>query len=218
MVGIAGQLRLELDAAVGVARVVLDRVREDLVVADQRDDVVRRIERSGEQADFLDRAGHAGDRDEIAHLERPQHDQERPGREVGQQPRPCHADRHARRRDQRRERRGLDAEVAQDADHQQDVQRDGDDRADIAQHGRVHLLVFQRTLHQPHRQVDQPAADDPEGDRRQDLHSDIGGVLRHDCLVLACRVDGGVHQVFSHGVLRGSRQNVSTIGNATTVV
>ena len=62
----------------------------------------------------------------VADLERAQHQDERAGGEVGQQAAPGGADRDAEAGDQRGERRRLDAEVAEDGDDQDDVQRDGD--------------------------------------------------------------------------------------------
>ena len=75
--------------------------------------------------------GDAADGDEVADLERPQHEHERAGGEIGEQPAPRRADREAGAREQRRERRRLDAEVAEDAEDQRDVERDRDDRAQV---------------------------------------------------------------------------------------
>ena len=118
-------------------------------------------------------------RHEIADLHRPQHHQEGARGEVGQQARPGHADGDAGRRDQGGEGRRLDAEVAENADDQQNIQGHRDDRADVAQHGRVDLLALQRGAHHVHRDTDQPAADHPECDGREHLDADLGR-RRHD--------------------------------------
>jgi hypothetical protein len=86
VVGRAGQLCLQVNPAIGIGRVVLDRVAEDLAVADQRQHVVGRVDRRSEQADFLHRPGDAADRHEIADLDRPQDDQEDAAGKIGEKP------------------------------------------------------------------------------------------------------------------------------------
>ena len=53
------------------------------------------------------------------------------------------------------ERRGLDAEVAQDAEHQRDVQQDRDDRAEVLGSGRIDVVAPHRGLHQQHHALQQ---------------------------------------------------------------
>jgi hypothetical protein len=90
----------------------------------------------------------------------------KPPCQIGQQPGPGHADGQTDRRDQGREGGGLHPEIAEDADHQQDVQGHRDEVAHVAQHGRVDLLPSQGLLHQAYGKADQPAPDHPEGNGR----------------------------------------------------
>ena len=93
-------------------------------IADHRLHVVRCVDRRAEETDHLHRAlDFAGD-DVVADLERPQHENERARCEIRQQPAPRRAYRDAEARDERRERRRLDAEVAEDRDDQDDVEGD----------------------------------------------------------------------------------------------
>lgn len=134
------------------------------------------------------------------HLERAQDDDEAAGREIGQQPRPGHADGHTDGGDQGGKGGGLHPEITEDADYQKDIEGYGDERADVAQHGRIGLLPLQRTLHHAHRRSDQPAADHPEGNGGEDLHTETGGVVHaqvHQALRL---LDGQVVEAdFFHG-------------------
>ncbi|MNN30536.1 hypothetical protein D3C81_1441870 [compost metagenome] len=175
----AGELGLQFHPAERVVAVILDVVAEDLVVTDQGQHVVRGIDRRGEQTDFLHHAGHAASGDDVANLERSQHDDETTGCQIGQQTGPGHADGQADRRDQGGQAGGLDAEVAEDADHQQDVQGNGDERSHVAQYRRVYILSRQPLLYQPHGEADQPASDDPEGNRCENLDAEGHCILRN---------------------------------------
>ena len=155
-------------------REILDRVAEHLVVADDRLHVIRRIDGRRKQAQFGDGSGDAGHGHEIADLHRPQHDQECARRKMREQARPRHADGNTARRDQGGEGRGLDAEITKNANHQQDIQGHRDDRADIAQNGGIDFLAFKRRTNHTDHDTDQPAADDPECDCRQNLDADLG--------------------------------------------
>ena len=86
------QLRFQIDAAIGIGGKILDRVRKDFVVADYRQHVVRRVQRGDKKSDFLHRTGNTAHRYEIADLERPEHNHERAGGGIRQQPAPRHAD------------------------------------------------------------------------------------------------------------------------------
>ncbi len=163
------ELRGEVDATVRVVREVLDRAVHDLRVADHRVHVVGRVDRRGEQADRAHGALDLAGEHVVADLERPQHEDEGARREVGEQAAPRGADGDAERGDQRGERRRLDAEVAEDADHQQHVQCDADDVADVADDRRLDLLALERLVDQRSDEADQPAADDVEDDRADDL-------------------------------------------------
>jgi hypothetical protein len=136
---------------------------------------IGRDDGGGEQPQFLDRADDAADADEVAHLERPQHQHEGTGREVAEHAAPGHADGHAGTGDQRREAGGLHAEVTQDAEHQGDVQHHRDDRAEVLGQRRIDMVAGHRRLHEIDHAADQPAADDPEGDGRQDLDAQLDG-------------------------------------------
>ncbi|MNZ94813.1 hypothetical protein D3C78_1139300 [compost metagenome] len=213
-VGGTGQLGLELDAAERVGRVVEDVVGKDLVVAHQGQHVVRGGDGGGEQADLGDRAGHPAGADEVADLERAQDDDEAAGGQIGQQPRPGHADGQADRGDQRGEGGGLHAEITEDADHQQDVEGDGDERAEVAQHGRVDPLVAEGLLHQADGDADQPATDHPEGDGGENLHGEGRAIVGDQLPQLAGLFGTGTDQiVFVHG---GSPARRADSGNAST--
>ncbi|MNH21380.1 hypothetical protein D3C79_811870 [compost metagenome] len=192
---------------------VLDVVAEDLVVADQGQHVVRGVDRGSEETDLSDRTDHAAGADEVTDLERAQDDNEGTGRQVGQQPRPGHADGQTDRGKQRGEGSGLHAEVTEDADHQDDVQCHGDDRADIAQHGRVELLLGQGPLHHADGKTDQPASDDPEGNGGENLDRESGPVLLHQRDQRVELLGGHVNDGFVHGwgsKMRDWPQNAST--------
>ena len=89
-----------------------------------------------------------------------------PAAKFDEQSAPRGADRDADRGDQCGERRRLDAEVAQDADDEQDVERDIERVADVADHRRLDLLALERLPDQRADDADQPAADDVDRDRR----------------------------------------------------
>ena len=182
VVGCAGQLGLQFDAPVGIDREVLDGVREDLVVADQGKHVVGRVDRRGKQAHLLDGARNAGHRDKIANLHRPQDDQEHPAGKVGQQPGPGHADGHTGGGKECGEGGGLDSEIAQDADHQQDVQGDIDYRAQVAHQRGIDLLTLQRALYDTADLMNQPATNDPEGNCREYLDAQFRAILQRHVL------------------------------------
>src|SRR6185437_5571152 len=113
-----GELRHEFDAPIGVGRVVLDVVAEDLGVADERYDVVGRVDGGREEPDLVHRSLDAAGQDVVAHLERTEHQQEGAGGEVGQQAGPGGADRDARSGDEGGEAGGLEPEITEDRDHQ----------------------------------------------------------------------------------------------------
>jgi hypothetical protein len=184
MVGRAGQLALQFDPTIRVGAEILDGVAEYLRVADQCEYVVRRIQCAGEQADFLHRTGDAADGDKVTHLERFQHDQERPRREVGQQSAPGCADGDADAGNQCRETGGLDAEVAQDGNDQHNVQGDGDEAADVTHQRWIDLLPAQRALQHASGEADQPTSHNPENNGGKHLESCIGGVLQNQVGIL----------------------------------
>lgn len=167
----------------GVGHEVLDVVAKDLVVADHGGHVVWRVQRGGEQADFGHCAGDTRHGDEVTHLEGPQRDHESACGKVGQQARPGRADGDTDTRYQCGERGGLYAEVAQDANYQEDVQGDRHHRAEVAQHGRVHLLALQGFADHAQHQADQPAANDSENEGAQYLEAHAGHRDNDDVLV-----------------------------------
>ena len=155
--------------------------------------VVRAVDGGAEKADFHHRAFNAAGLDVVTDLERPQRDQERAGGKVRQQSAPGGADGDTHRCNQGGERGGFYAEVAEDGDDEDDVQRDADDVTDVAQQRRVNLLFGQRDGNQPYGNADQPAADDPDGDRAENLQSDCGqrgGDGVHDVLHVHCDLPG----------------------------
>ena len=166
-------LRETVDAAIRGGRVVLQRIAHQLAVAHQRDHVVGRDDRRGEQAELAHGALDAAAGDVVADLEGAQHHQERAGREVRQQARPGGADREARGRQQCGERGRLEAEKAQDADHQHDVQHHADDRREVALQRGVDLAHGQRGLDQAHREADQPAAGPPQREGAEQLEAEV---------------------------------------------
>jgi hypothetical protein len=136
-------------------------------------------------------AGDATDLHEVADLERPQHEHESTGGEVAEHPAPGGADRDAGACEHRREAGGLDPEVAEDAQNERDVQRDGDDRAQVLGQRGVDVVAAHRRLHQADHAADQPAADHPEGDRSQDLDADVDRGGREEGLDVG-HVHGGL--------------------------
>jgi hypothetical protein len=87
---------------------------------------------------------------------------------------PGRPDRHAGTGQHGRERGGLDPEVAQDAQHQRDVQRNGDDGAQVLGQRRIDMVAVHGRLHHRDDAPDQPAADDPEGNGGQHLDRQFG--------------------------------------------
>jgi len=187
------ELGRELHAAVRIVAEILDRPAHDLRVADHRLHVVGRVDRRVEQSDQPHSTFDIAGDDVVADLEGPQHEDERAPGEIRQEPAPGRPHGDAEARDQRGERRRLDPEVAEDRDDQDDVQRDGEDRADVADDGRLDFLPFERVLHEVRGEPDQNAADDvgddcadqlePECDQHglrgfqhcRDIHESPGG-------------------------------------------
>ena len=190
VIGAAGQLALQLHAAIRVGAEILDGVAEDFAVADDRHHIVRGVDRGREQADLRHRAGDAADGHEVADLEGFEHDQESARREIRQQAAPGGADCDAHPGDQRGEAGGLDAKVAQDRDDQHDVQGDVQDVADVAHQRRVDMLALQDLLQQTADHANQPAAADPECQRREHLQAQRGEIRDDEILIL-----GDVHGV-----------------------
>jgi hypothetical protein len=105
------------------------------------------------------------------------------GREVPEHPAPGRADREAGASQQRREGRRLDAEVAEDADDKRDVQDHADHRTEVLDQHRVDGTAVHGRPHAGRDAPDQPAADQPECERGQDLEGDRrhrGGQQRLD--------------------------------------
>ena len=165
------ELGHEVDAPVRVGGEVLDVVGQDLVVADERPDVVHHVDRCHEQADLLDGADDAAGLDEVAGLEGAQDEQEDPGREVGEQPAPRGPDRHPDAGQQRGEARRLDAEQAEDAEDHADVEEDDDRRADVPR-DRLVEGVLEAADDQPRDVRDDPAGDEPDGDGAEHLQGE----------------------------------------------
>ena len=143
-----------------------------------------------------------------------QHDQERARREVAEETRPGHADRHAGAGEERRERRRLHPEVAEDADHQDDVQRDRDDRAGVAQERRVDLLPFEGPTNQPDGNADEPPADHPKEERADHLEGD-GRQEHGDGLLQLAEVDRSPLRLDTRSPLR-SRAEWPQLAAATS--
>jgi len=165
MIELGGQF----DAAVRIVGKILDRAAHDLGVADHRQHVVRRVDRRREQPDRPHRAFDVAGDEVVAHFERSQHQDESAGGEVRQQSAPRSADRDTQRGDQRGERRRLDAEVAEDADDQHDVERHGDHVRDVTDHRRLDPLALERLGGERRDQPDQHPADDVDDDRARHL-------------------------------------------------
>ena len=119
-------------------------------------------------------ADHTADADEVAHLERTQHQHEGPGCEVTEHAAPRRTDGHTSTRQQGCKRRGLDAKVAQDAQHQGDVQRHGHDAAQVLGQRRIDLAAIQRSLCEGHNLGDKPAANHPKRNRREHFDGQFG--------------------------------------------
>ena len=168
------QLRDAFDPAQRQHREILDHFSEHATVADDGHHVIRRHDGRAEQAQLAHRADHAADIDKIANLERAQDQHERAGGKVAEQTAPGRPDRDTGAGQHRRERSRLDAEVAEDAEHQSDVQSDGDDRAEVLGQRRIDVIAVHRRLHDADDLADQPAADDPEGDGGKNLDRQLG--------------------------------------------
>src|SRR5271165_4247648 len=78
----------QLHSPIGVGGEVLDGVGENLIVSDERSDVIRSVESRREQADFVNRAGQSASRYKIPGLERPQNQHKRASGKIGQQTTP----------------------------------------------------------------------------------------------------------------------------------
>src|ERR1044071_2962584 len=176
-----GQLGLQVDAPERVMREILNGVAENFAVADEIHNIVQRIDRGDEKADFLDGAGDAAGGDEVADLERSQDHDKCAGGEVRQQAAPRHADRHAGGSDDGGEAGGLDAEVAENRDYKNDIQGHRNDRADVTQQRRIDFLLLHRGGDQVHGKADEPAADQPEDQRANDFEADHDSDI-DDCL------------------------------------
>ncbi len=184
------ELRGQLDAPIGIRREILDGAVHHLGVADIGLHVVRTVDRRDEESDRAHGALDLGCEHVVADLERAQHEDERAGGEIGQQPAPGGADRDAERGDQRGERRRLDAEVAENPDDEEDVERDADRVADVADDRRLDLLPLERFLDQRARETDQPAADDVERDGAENLEAE-GDERRLRGVVHVLQIHGG---------------------------
>ena len=93
-------LRQEFHAAIGVVAEILDGSAHDLGVADHRLNVVGRVYRGIEQTDHPDGSLDLARHHVIADFEWPEHEDERAGGEIGQEPTPGRADRNAKAGDQ----------------------------------------------------------------------------------------------------------------------
>ena len=125
------------------------------------------VDVGGEEPDLDDRPLDAARLHIVTHLEGTEHDEKCSGREIREQPTPGGADRYTDARHQSRERRRLDAEVAEERDDEHDVQRDGEDVGEVPYQGRIDVLARESPPEQPHDQADQPPPDDPDRDGSQ---------------------------------------------------
>jgi hypothetical protein len=167
-------LRGQVDATVRRRAVVGDVVREDLVVADDRHDVVGGDDRRAEQAEFLDRARDAACVDHVADLERAQHLHEHTCSEMREQAAPGGADREAETGEQGSERGCLHAEDLQDREDQQDRQQYADDGGQVVGQCRVDLAAAAHDLaEQARADADRPAADEPQHDRGEEVEAEV---------------------------------------------
>src|SRR5262249_26878862 len=109
--------------------------------------------------------------------------QEAAGREVTEQAAPGHADGDAGGGDERRERRRLDAEEAENRDDQDDVEADRYGRGDVEAEGRVDAPAEEPTADKPPAIANERAANDPERDGADDPdpepHPDVSRNLQH---------------------------------------
>jgi hypothetical protein len=67
----------------------------------------------------------------------------------------------------------LNAEIAEDADHEHDVQYHTDDRTEILRERRVDRAAVHTGAQHTYHAVDDPAADHPEQDGGGDLDEDV---------------------------------------------
>ncbi len=191
MIGVAGKLAFEFNAAVVVGRIVFDVVAQNLAIADKGEHVVECDDGGDEQPDLLHRAGHITRLDEIAHLEGLEHQQKGARREVAQQAAPRRADSDASACHQGREGGGLHPEIAQNGHDQHDVQRDVHEAEHVAREHGVEMLPVQHATQQFVGNADEPSPQNPQRDGRENFHSRLGGVLQKEVAVVLHVVHGG---------------------------
>jgi hypothetical protein len=116
--------------------------------------------------------------------------------------RPRHADRDAPGRNQRREGGRLDAEVAKNRDDQRDIEQNRKARLHVARQRRIEALASQGATQQTERESNQPATDEPQGERARNPPGERGqrddGTLREEVDVV-------------HGFLRASQEWIRSV-------
>lgn len=178
--------------------VVRDVVREDLVVADDRHDVVGGDDRRAEQAELLHRARDAACVDHVADLERAQHLHEHASGEVREQAAPGGTDREAEAGEQGSERGCLHAEDLQDREDQQNRQQHADDGGQVVGQCRVDLAAAANDLaEQARADADRPAADEPQHDRGEEVEAEVETAGHQELLG-----GGEIDHAFSEGKSR----------------
>src|SRR5215471_3479734 len=155
------QLRSEFDSAVWIGGEVLNDIAKDLGIANDIANIVQGINGAGEQTNLVHRARYAASGDEIAHLQRLKNHEKYSGREIGQQPAPCHADRNAGGSDQGGKARCLHPEEAEDGNHKDDVQQRSYRILYVTNDGGINLLFRHRAADDAQGERNQPAAYDP---------------------------------------------------------
>ena len=122
---------------------------------------------------------------QVRDLVRPQHDQHHAGGEVRQRALQREADREAGGTEHRDDGRGLDPDRIERRDHEHDEQHRIDDVAEELPQRDIHLAAFHHAIERTKHRARDPAADQEDDQREQDLDADgqqIDIRPRHDIL------------------------------------
>jgi len=130
---------------------------------------IQRLDGGDEHADLLHRSRHTAGGDEVADTERTEDLQEHACREVAQHAAPGGADGHTGTGQKGGETGGLDAEEAQDRDHQDDPEDRPQNVDQIADDRGVKGAGGQPSLEDAQGKPDAPATGNPEGDGTREL-------------------------------------------------
>ena len=147
---------------------------------------VVRAQRGVENLDALHEAGVRALLDVVAHLERPEQQDDDPAGEVLQRTLQCHADGHARRAEDGDEGGHLDAHDAHRREDEQHLEDDVDQGVQELLQRRIDLMAIVGPFHRPVQQVDELPAHEQHDARQNQLRH----VLEHDIVQKLLRPGG----------------------------